>query len=285
MKMWRDNLAFDAKDLQFPERTLGLSRVNTTEVGKKYCSTPSAAENVERQPAFVTTHWSVVLTAGRSDTPRARKALARLCQTYWYPLYAYVRRRGHSAHDAQDLTQEFFAQLLEGNWIAKADRDKGRFRSFLLMVMGRFLANEWNKAETLKRGGHVQLVSLTLDTAETRYAKEPADTSTPEQAFEKRWALALLEEVLQHLRNEYVNDDKEILFDKLKPCLIGSRETQPYAVLAGELGMTEGAVKTAVCRLRERYRERLKSEIAYTVASPSEVDSELRHLFRILARG
>ena len=285
MKTWRDFLDDDAKDLQFHERALGLSRVNTTEVGKKNCSTPSAAENVKRQPAFVTTHWSVVLTAGRSDTTRARAALGKLCQTYWYPLYAYARRRGHSAHDAQDLTQEFFARLLAGNWIAKADRDKGRFRSFLLMVMGRFLANEWNKAETLKRGGQVQLVSLTLDTAETRYAKEPADTSTPEQAFEKQWALTLLEEVLQHLRNEYVNDDKEMLFDKLKPCLIGSRETQPYAVLAGELGMTEGAVKTAVCRLRERYRERLKAEIANTVASPSEVDSELRHLFRILARG
>jgi RNA polymerase sigma factor (sigma-70 family) len=285
MKMWPDSLDDDAKGLQFHERALGLNRMNTTKVEKKYGSTPSAAENVERRHAFVTTHWSVVLTAGRSDTTRARKALARLCQTYWYPLYAYVRRRGHSAHDAQDLTQEFFARLLEGNWIAKADRDKGRFRSFLLMVMGRFLANEWNKAETLKRGGHVQLLSLTLDTAETRYAKEPADTSTPEQAFEKQWALALLEEVLQHLRNEYVNDDKEIVFDKLKPCLIGSRETQPYAVLAGELGMTEGAVKTAVCRLRERYRERLQAEIANTVASPSEVDSELRHLFRILARG
>lgn len=243
-----------------------------------------SADIVKGQPVFATTHWSVVLTAGRSDTTRARTALGKLCQIYWYPLYAYARRRGHAAHDAQDLTQEFFAQLLEGNWIAKADRDKGRFRSFLLMVMGRFLANEWDKAKTLKRGGKVQLVSLTLDTAETRYANEPTDTSTPEQAFEKQWALSLLEEVLQHLRNDYDSDGKVILFDKLKPCLIGSYETQPYASLAGELNMTEGAVKTAVCRLRERYRERLKAEIANTVASPSEVDSELRHLFRILAR-
>jgi RNA polymerase sigma factor (sigma-70 family) len=237
------------------------------------------------QPAFVTTHWSVVLKAGRTDTTQARAALARLCQTYWYPLYAYIRRRGHSAHDAQDLTQEFFARLLEGNWIAGADQDKGRFRSFLLMVMGRFLANEWHRARTLKRGGEIQIVSLSPDTAETRYAREPADTTTPEHAFEKQWALTLLEEVLRQLRQDYERDGKAVLFDTLKPCLIGSRETQPYAVLAGELGMSEGAVKVAVSRLRERYRERIKTEIAYTVASPAEVDSEVRHLFRILARG
>jgi RNA polymerase sigma factor (sigma-70 family) len=238
-----------------------------------------------RQPVFVTTHWSVVLKAGGADTAQAQDALAKLCQTYWYPLYAYVRRRGHSPHDSQDLTQEFFARLLEDNWIARADRGKGRFRSFLLMAMSRFLANEWDKAKTLKRGGNVQVVPLALDTAETRYAREPADTFTPEQAFEKQWALTLLEEVLQHLRSDYDGDGKGVLFDKLKPCLIGSRETQPYALLAGELNMTEGAVKVAVCRLRERYRERLKAEIAHTVASPSEVGSELRHLFRILARG
>jgi RNA polymerase sigma factor (sigma-70 family) len=274
------NMAFgnNAKTCDF--RHLRYARIVSTSAANS-----STLAEAKRQPAFVTTHWSVVLTAGRGDTTRARDALAKLCQTYWYPLYAYVRRRGHSAHDAQDLTQEFFAQLLEGNWIAKADRDKGRFRSFLLMVMSRFLANEWDKSRTLKRGGKVQLVSLSLDTAEMRYIKEPTDASTPEQAFEKQWALTLLEEVLQHLRSEYENDGKAIFFDKLKPCLIGSRETQPYASLACELGMTEGAVKTAVCRLRERYRERLKAEIAHTVASPSEVDSELRHLFRILARG
>jgi len=238
-----------------------------------------------RQPAFVTTHWSVVLNAGGADTTHTRAALAKLCQTYWYPLYACLRRRGHSAQDAQDLTQEFFTRWLEDNWIARADRNKGRFRSFLLMVMGRFLANEWDKAKTLKRGGKVQWVSLSPGTAETRYAGEPADaSSTPEEAFDKQWALTLLEEVLQHLRSEYDQDGKGGLFEKLKPCLIGSRETQPYAVLAGELRMSEGAVKVAVCRLRERYRDRLKAEIARTVAAPSEVDSELRHLFRILAR-
>ena len=233
---------------------------------------------------FATTRWTVVLSAGNPSSPHAATALESLCRTYWYPLYAYIRRRGHSPPDAQDLTQEFFAQLLEHHWIARADRHKGRFRSFLLMAMNRFLANEWDKAKTLKRGGRVRRVPLPLDTAETRYTQEPADTSTPEQVFEKQWVLALLETVLRHLRKHYARDGKASLFDTLKPCLIGSRELQPYAVIAAELGMTEGAVKVAVCRLRERYRELLKEEIAYTVASPGDVEEELRHLFRVLAR-
>lgn len=248
-------------------------------------ATSSPSGKVLPHPAFVTTHWSVVLHAAHADTTQARSALAKLCQTYWYPLYAYVRRRGHSPHDAQDLTQEFFARLLEGNWIAGADPARGRFRSFLLMVMGRFLANEWDKARTLKRGGGVQWGSLSPADAETRFASEPADTSTPEQAFERQWALTLLENVLNDLRAEHERDGRLAFFDQLKPCLVGSRETLPYAVLARELNLTEGAVKSAVSRLREKYRERLKAEIAHTVASPSEVDSELRHLFRILARG
>ena len=233
---------------------------------------------------FVNTRWTVVLSAGDPTSPQATAALEALCRAYWYPLYAFVRRRGHLPPDAQDLTQEFFAQLLEHNWIAHADRHKGRFRSFLLMAMKRFLANEWDKAKTLKRGGQVRLVPLELDTAETRYSQEPADTSTPEQVFEKQWGLALLESVLNQLRDEYAQDGKAALFDTLKPCLIGSRETQPYAALATGLGMTEGAVKVAVCRLRERYRGRLKEEIGHTVASPAEVDEELHHLFRVLTR-
>jgi RNA polymerase sigma-70 factor (ECF subfamily) len=211
-------------------------------------------------------------------------ALETLCRAYWYPLYAFVRRRGHSPSDARDLTQEFFARLLEHNWIAHADREKGRFRSFLLMAMKRFLAKEWEKVKTLKRGGQQQFVPLQLDTAETRYAQEPADTCTPEQVFEKQWALALLESVLNRLREDYAREAKGDFFRNLEPCLIGSREKQPYAVLASELGMSEGAVKMAVCRLRERYRDLLKEEIAQTVASPNEVDEELRHLFRVLAR-
>ena len=200
------------------------------------------------------------------------------------PLYAYVRRCGHSPCDAEDLTQEFFARLLEHQWIARADRELGRFRSFLLTAMKRFMAKEWAKAQTLKRGGGVRLVPLRFDTAETRYCREPADTSTPEQVHERRWALLLLESVLKRLRDDYTRDGKGALFDALQPCLIGSREAQPYASLAARLGMSEGAVSMTVCRLRERYRECLKEEIRQTVASPAEVDGELRHLFRVLAR-
>ena len=244
--------------------------------------TSSGPESSHRS-AFVTTHWSVVLTAAGTDTTRAHEALSSLCESYWYPLYAYARRRGHSPEDAQDLTQEFFARLLEKHWLARADREEGKFRSFLLMAMKRFLANEWDKAQTLKRGGHVQLVPFQFDTAETRYAQEPADTSTPDQVFEKQWALTLLQSVLQRLRADYAQDGKGQLFAALEPCLIGSRETQPYATLAAELGMTEGAVRMAVKRLRDRYRQCLKDEIAKTVAAPADVDEELRHLFRALA--
>jgi RNA polymerase sigma factor (sigma-70 family) len=234
---------------------------------------------------FPATQWTVVLAAGGTPSAESAVALERLCSSYWYPLYAFVRRSGHSPPDAQDLTQEFFARLLEHNWIARADRHKGRFRSFLLMAMKHFLAGEWDKVKTIKRGGQVRLVPLQLDAAETRYTREPADTRTPDQVFEKQWALALLESVLNRLREDYARDGKGALFHTLEPCLIGSREAQPYSALAAELGMTEGAVKMAVCRLRERYRVCLKEEIAHTVASPAEVDEELRHLFRVLDRG
>jgi DNA-directed RNA polymerase specialized sigma24 family protein len=234
--------------------------------------------------AFPVTQWTVVLAAGATPSPESAAALERLCQGYWYPLYAFVRRSGYSPADAEDLAQEFFARLLEHNWIAHADRHKGRFRSFLLMAMKRFLAKEWDKLKTLKRGGQVRLVPLQLDTAETRYTREPADTRTPEQVFEKQWALTLLESVLNLLREDYGRDGKGALFHALEPCLIGGRDTQPYAALGAELGMTEGAARVAVCRLRERYRECLKAEIAHTVASPAEVDEELHHLFRVLAR-
>jgi RNA polymerase sigma-70 factor (ECF subfamily) len=203
---------------------------------------------------------------------------------YWYPIYYFVRRQGHPIHDAQDLTQEFFAQLLEKKWIAGADQSRGRFRSFLLMVLKRFLTVEWRRANAQKRAGDRHCLPLPLDTAETRYAREPADTSTPEQAFEKQWALALLETVLRELRVEYEQDGKGRLFETLKPCLMGSRELQPYAALAATLNMSEGAVKVAVHRLRERYRERLKAQIAHTVASPADVVNEMRHLIRVLGR-
>lgn len=235
-------------------------------------------------PVFVTTHWSVVLTATANDTTQSQAALEHLCRMYWYPIYHFVRRQGHSIHDAQDLTQEFFARLLEKKWIASADQSRGRFRSFLLMVLKRFLIVEWRRTNTQKRAGDRHCLPLPLDTAENRYLREPADTNTPEQAFEKQWALTLLESVLAGLRLEFEQDGKGRLFEALKPCLMGTRESQPYVELAAKLEISEGAVKVAVHRLRERYRERLRAEIAHTVASPGDVDNEMRHLFRVLSR-
>jgi RNA polymerase sigma factor (sigma-70 family) len=246
--------------------------------------TTPAAEARPRS-VFVTTHWSVVLKAGRQDTPQATGALEQLCRVYWYPLYAYVRRRGYSPPDAQDLTQEFFARLLERNWLARADHARGRFRTFLLTAMERFLANEWDKVRALKRGGGQKLVPLQLDTGESQYTAEPADLRTPEQIFERRWALALLGEVMQRLEAEYRAQGKTDLFATLRPCLVGDREILPYPRLSAQLGLPEGAVRVAVHRLRQRYRELLRAEIAHTVASPEEVDAEMRHLFNVLVQG
>ena len=244
--------------------------------------TTGSETGLPRSPVFVTTHWSVILTAGGSDTTSARQALAKLCQTYWYPLYAYVRRRGFSPPDAEDMTQEFFARFLEHDWVANADREKGRFRTFLLSAMNHFLANEWDKARAQKRGGGVPLLPLQFDTAETRYSREPADSVTPEQHFERRWALALLETVTGRLRMEYEQEGKGELFAALNPCLVGDRTAQPYEELAQKLALSEGAVKSAVHRLRQRYRQLLREEIAQTVAQPGEVEEELRHLIAVL---
>ncbi|HUI06729.1 MAG TPA: sigma-70 family RNA polymerase sigma factor [Verrucomicrobiae bacterium] len=242
-----------------------------------------AGNQAGHQPVFATTHWSVVLAAGRSDAPQAQDALEQLCRTYWYPLYAYVRRRGYSPADAEDLTQAFFAWLLERKWLERADRQRGRFRSFLLTSMSNFLANEWDKARTQKRGGG-RIVSLQRDEAETRCAREPADNLTPEQSFEWRWALAVLDQVMNRLSAEFARDGKAKLFEALKPCLLGERTAQPYAALASRLAMTEGSVKVAVHRLRQRYRQLLRDEIAHTVATPEEVEEELRYLFAVLSR-
>ena len=241
-------------------------------------------DDAPESPAFVTTHWSVVLAAARSDTTRAQAALEDLCRIYWYPIYYFVRRQGHSIHNAQDLTQEFFVRRLEKHWIAGADQSRGRFRSFMLLMLKRFLVVEWRKATARKRIGNLNALPLPLDTAETRYSREPADNHTPEQAFEKRWALTLLDTVVRNLSVDYEQEGNGRLFEVLKPSLTGSREIQPYAALASALNMSEGAVRVAVHRLRERYRERLKAEVAHTVGCPADVDNELRHLFRVLAR-
>jgi RNA polymerase sigma factor (sigma-70 family) len=224
-----------------------------------------------------------VLKTRRGPSAAYVEALEALCRAYWHPLYAYVRRRGYSPSDAEDLTQQFFAWLLERNWLGRADQQRGRFRSFLLTSIGNFLANEWDKARAQKRGGG-RIVSLQYDEAETRCAWEPADNLTPEQSFEWRWALALLDQVMNQLSAEFVRDAKAELFEALKPCLLGERTSQPYAALAEKLGMTEGSVKVAVYRLRQRYRQLLREEIANTVARPEEVEGELRYLFAVLAR-
>jgi len=231
---------------------------------------------------FVTTHWSVVLAAGRNDTTRAHDALAELCETYWYPLYAYIRQRGYSPHDAQDLTQEFFARLLEKNTLRIITQDKGRFRSFLLSALNHFLVDEWKKARAQKRGGG-QIVSLDVCDGERRFVREPMDALTPEKLYEQNWALALLETVYSQLQREYEGAGKGALFAELKSCLTGTRHSVPYAELAVRLNMAENTVKTSVHRLRQRYRELLRAEVAHTVASPADVEEELRCLFRALA--
>jgi len=233
--------------------------------------------------AFHTTHWSVVLAATRGNDDRAREALARLCQIYWYPLYAYIRRQGYSAHDAQDLTQAFFARLLERDTLVSASRELGRFRTFILTALKRFLVSEWRHARAQKRGGGFELLSLDWAAAEQRFDLEPASYASPDKLFEKQWALAVLSDVLKHLEAEYRTAGKSELFAALQPTLMGRRESQPYAELASMLGSTESAMKVAVHRLRKRYRELMRREIAETLDDPKDVEAELRYLFQVLA--
>jgi RNA polymerase sigma-70 factor (ECF subfamily) len=235
------------------------------------------------QPIFATTHWSVVLAAGQSDSAKGLASLEQLCQSYWRPLYIYIRRRGYNEADAKDLTQAFFAWVIERNWLARADQQRGRFRSFLLTSASAFLANEWDKSQTQKRGGG-QVFTVPFSAAENENTWEPADRTTPEQSFEWRWALTLLDKVMNRLAADYEAQGKGEMFNILKPCLLGERDAQPYKTLAAKLSMTEGSVKVAVYRLRQNYRTLLRAEIAGTVGDPADVDEELRHLFAVLAR-
>ena len=231
---------------------------------------------------FATTRWSIVLEAGHSSSPDSQKALATLCETYWYPLYAYVRRRVLDVHEAQDLTQGFFAVLLEKDYLRAADRDKGRFRSFLLTAFKRFLSKERDRAKTQKRGGGQRVISLDFESGEKRYKLEPLDDWTPEKIFERRWALTLLDQVLARLERDYADKRKLKLFEALKGFLTGRSAAPSYDRLAGELDLSEGSVKVAVHRLRRRYRKLLKEEIANTVADPDEIQDELDHLLSAL---
>jgi RNA polymerase sigma factor (sigma-70 family) len=237
------------------------------------------------QAAFYTTHWSVVLAVADSDGPRARAALANLCEAYWYPLYSYVRRRGYSAPDAQDLTQEFFAKLLERSSLARATPELGKFRSYLLTAMKNFLASEWKQSRAQKRGGGSPMLSLDWVVAEQRFDLEPATLATPDKLFEQQWAVAVLAGALKRLEQQYRSEGKGRLFDGLKHTLSGARAAQPYAELALQTRMTEGAVKVIVHRMRRHYRELIRNEIANTLNDPREVDSEMRYLFSVLTGG
>jgi RNA polymerase sigma factor (sigma-70 family) len=235
-----------------------------------------------RARQFATTRWSQVIAAGQAPTVDSREALARLCELYWYPLYAYVRRWGYDADQAQDLTQEFFARLLEKHYLRAADPARGRFRSFLLASLKHFLSNERDRAGAVKRGGRATVVPLELENAEGRYCREPADSETPETIYERRWALTLLERTLARLRHELEAAGKQALFARLEGHLTGDQETLPYADLCAELGMSEGAIKVAVHRLRRRFGALLREEISETVSDSAEVDDEIRQLFQAL---
>jgi RNA polymerase sigma-70 factor (ECF subfamily) len=231
---------------------------------------------------FATTHWTLVLEACRSDSTSAQKALAQLCQTYWYPLYEYVRRRGNSPEDAEDLTQGFFARLFELNSLTDVRREKGKFRSFLLASLNHYLSDERDRARAQKRG-YGQITSLDAAAAEARLSREPADTLTPEKLFERKWAMAVLETVVQGLRREYQASGKEPLFMALRFSIAGEKNAEPYQKLAAELNLSEAALRVAVHRLRQQYQRALRKEIARTVASEAEVEEELRYLVKALA--
>ena len=241
-----------------------------------------AAPGAVAQPLFATTHWSAVMAAGQGGTPQSAVALERLCSTYWYPLYAYGRRQGYDVADAQDLTQGFFAHILSRGFLKRANPSKGKFRSFVLASLKYFLADEWAKLQAQKRGGGRSPVFLDAQTAEARYRLEPVDLMDAEKIFERRWATALLERVLDRLEEEFSESGRKPVFDQLRAFLLGEKGSATYAEIAAASMMTEGAVKVAVHRLRQRYRELFREEVAHTVEQPSELNDEVRHLFSVL---
>jgi RNA polymerase sigma-70 factor (ECF subfamily) len=243
-----------------------------------------AEQEITPEPVFATTHWSLVLNAARPDAPESDRALAELCRLYWYPLYAHVRRFGHDPHTAQDLTQEFFARLLEKNYLSAADRKRGKFRWFLLTAFKCFLANEWDRARAQKRGGGKEPVWLDALTAEERYRVEPVDTLTADHLYDRRWALDLLARVRSALSVEYTRAGKTKRFELLEQFLPGAQPTDTHATVAPRLGLNENAIKQEVHRLKKRYVELLRGEVARTVAHPEEVDEELRYLVDVVAR-
>ena len=231
---------------------------------------------------FATTHWTVVLAAGKRYTPQSDRALEELCRAYWFPLYAYVRRRGRSKEDAEDLTQAFFARFLAKNYLEGLSAERGRFRAFLLASLKHFLANEWDKSQRKKRGGHLEHLSLDWKTADTQFQIESA-AEPPDKAFDREWALALLGKVIERLRAECDTEGKGKQFEQLKVFLTAGKGELSHAAAAKTLGMDEGAVRVAVHRLRKRYRQLLRDEIAQTLADSADVDEEMRALFGAFA--
>jgi RNA polymerase sigma-70 factor (ECF subfamily) len=240
---------------------------------------------------FATTHWSVVLAAGQTNTAQlenesaeAQAALETLCRGYWYPIYVYVRRNGYGLEEAQDLTQEFFAQLIAKRQFRLADRSKGKFRTFLLAMLDYFLAREWKRAHRQKRGGQFTFVSIDEQSPEERYLLEPADHDSPERIFLREWAVMTLKHTIHALETECERSGKALLFAEVKNLLSGEHETVTYAQIGQRLGMNEGAVRVAVHRLRQRYGELLRQEVARTVASEAEIDEELKFLVHVLSQ-
>ena len=232
---------------------------------------------------FLTTHWSVILSAKLDDTAVASAALERLCEVYWKPLYAFVRRRGHSPHDAEDLTQEFFARLLAKDFLQSVDRSKGKFRSFLLAAIEHFLAKEWRRGNAQKRGGNNTFVSADLDSTEAQYLQIPASTLTPEQFFHQQYAMTLLNQVIARLREEFVADGKAEFFENTKAFLTGEKRAGSYPDLATKLGTTEAALKMAVSRMKRRYAELLREEIANTISDQEDIKEELNAIIEALS--
>ena len=233
-------------------------------------------------PWFATTHWSIVLAAGQASSTDAAEALESLCRTYWPPLYAYARRHGHSPEEAEDLTQSFFVQLLARRSLQRISKDRGKFRSFLLASMNHFLANQWDRERRQKRGGGAEVLPLDALTAEQRYQMEPTDALTPEKCFERHWAQVVLEQVLTRLRAESGTGEKLRRFERLKSFLLGEEDAGSLQQAGMDLGLTEEAVKAAAHRMRHRFRQVLREEIATTVVESAEVDAEIRHLITCL---
>ena len=238
----------------------------------------------DQNPIFLSTHWSVVLRAGRSDSPECQAALAELCKNYWFPLYSFARRQGCDLHSAQDLTQEFFGRLIEKNYLGVADRRRGRFRWFLLTAFKCFLANEWDRSQAQKRGGGKQIVSFDGMTAEERYLHEPQETLTADQIYDRRWATDLLAGAHARLKTEYAEAGRIDRFTHLEAYLPGGHPTLSQAEVGQALGLTEGTVKQEVFKVRRRFGELLREAVAQTVATPDEIDDEIQYLIDVISR-